>query len=86
MTGGMVYLKLDEALGLDEAALRRRLAKGAEVEIVAVGAEDEKNLRELLTSYLTALSQHEQKEEAEALRRLWREWQGEFMKAVPKKK
>jgi hypothetical protein len=31
MTGGVVYLKLDEVLGLDEAALRRRLAKGEEV-------------------------------------------------------
>ena len=57
-------------MGLDEAALRRRLAKGAEVEVVPVsGSEDAQNLRELLTSYITALSAHEQKEEAEAANR-----------------
>jgi hypothetical protein len=28
MTGGVVYLKLEEAMGLDEEALPRRLAKG----------------------------------------------------------
>ncbi|HMV46772.1 MAG TPA: glutamate synthase-related protein, partial [Blastocatellia bacterium] len=55
MTGGVVYLKLDEMMGLDEAALRRRLAKGAEVEIVPVGGEDERNLRELLGKYISVL-------------------------------
>lgn len=87
MTGGVVYLRIDETMGLDEAALRRRLAKGAEVEVVPVaGSEDEKNLRELLTSYISALSAHEQKEEAEAMRRLLHDWQASFVKAVPKKK
>ncbi|MCY7391067.1 MAG: hypothetical protein LH647_06050 [Leptolyngbyaceae cyanobacterium CAN_BIN12] len=69
MTGGEVYLKFDEMMGLDEAALKRRLAKGAEVEIVAVeGSEDEKNLREMLSKYISALDAHEQKEEADAIR------------------
>jgi glutamate synthase (NADPH/NADH) large chain len=87
MTGGVVYLKLDEEMGLDADALDRRLAKGAEVEIVPVNvAEDEKNVREMLTRYIDVLSQHEQKEEAEAMRRLLRDWQTSFVKAVPKKK
>ncbi len=87
MTGGVVYLKLDEAMGLDVAALRRRLAKGAEVEIVPVNAaEDEKNIREMLTKYIDVLSQHEQKEEADAMRRLLRDWRSSFVKAVPKRK
>ena len=87
MTGGVVYLKLDETMGLDEAALRRRLAKGAEVDILPVGgAEDEKNLRELLTNYITVLTAHEQKEEAEIIRHLLRDWQTVFVKAMPKKK
>ncbi len=87
MTGGVVYLKLDEELGLDIDALKRRLAKGAEVEVVPAGAsEDEKNVREMLTNYINVLSQHEQKEEADAMRRLLRNWQSSFAKAVPKRK
>jgi glutamate synthase (NADPH/NADH) large chain len=87
MTGGVVYLKLDEELGLDSDALKRRLAKGAEVEIVQISsAADEKNVRELLTKYIDVLSQHEQKEEADAMRRLLRDWQSSFVKAVPKRK
>src|SRR5262245_43330448 len=85
MAGGVVYLNLYEELGLDIDALRRRLAKGAEVEIVPVNAgEDEKNVREMLTKYIDVLSQHEQKEEADAMRRLLRDWQNSFVKAVPK--
>ncbi|MGH9840204.1 MAG: glutamate synthase-related protein [Blastocatellia bacterium] len=87
MTGGIVYLKLDETMGLDETALKRRLAKGAEVEIIPVeGAEDEKNLREMLTNYITVLTAHEQKEEAELVRHLLRDWRTAFVKATPKKK
>jgi glutamate synthase (NADPH/NADH) large chain len=87
MTGGVVYLKLDETMGLDEAALKRRLAKGAEVEIIAVeGSEDEKNLREMLSKYISVLDAHEQKEEADTIRRLLHHWQSAFAKAVPKKK
>jgi glutamate synthase (NADPH/NADH) large chain len=87
MTGGVVYLKLDEEMGLDLDALRRRLAKGAEVEILPVTvSEDEKNVRELLTKYIDLLSQHEQKEESDAMRRLLRDWQSMFVKAAPKKK
>jgi glutamate synthase (NADPH) large chain len=86
MTGGVVYLKLDEVMGLDEAALRRRLAKGAEVSIEAVGREDEQNLKELLGKYINALDAHEQKQEAEAVRRLLNDWQTSFVKAVPRKK
>ena len=87
MTGGVVYLKLDGELGLDIDALRRRLAKGAEVEIVPVSfGEDEKNVRDMLTKYIDVLSQHEQKEEADAMRRLLRNWQSSFVKAVPKRK
>src|SRR5262249_2444533 len=86
MTGGVVYLRLDEEMGLNIDALKLRLAKGAEVEIVPVNAgEDEKNVREMLTKYIDVLSQHEQKEEADAMRRLLRDWRNSFVKAVPKR-
>jgi glutamate synthase (NADPH/NADH) large chain len=87
MTGGVVYLKLDEVMGLDEAALNRRLAKGAEVTLEHVTVEeDEKNINDMLTSYIEALTANEQKEEADWVRGLLRDWQSSFMKAVPRKK
>jgi glutamate synthase (NADPH) large chain len=86
MTGGVVYLKLDETLGLDVDALKRRLAKGADAQIMQVDDEDEQNLRELLTAYMTTLSSHEQKEEAELVGGLLRNWRTLFVKATPKKK
>jgi glutamate synthase (NADPH/NADH) large chain len=87
MTGGVVYLKLDETMGLDEAALRRRLAKGADVTINPVDdEEDEKNINELLTNYIDLLTAYEQKEEADWVRGLLRDWQNSFVKVIPKKK
>jgi len=40
----------------------------------------------MLTRYIDVLGQREQKEEAEAMRRLLRDWRGSFVKAVPKRK
>ena len=85
MTGGVVYLRLDESMGLDVEALRRRLAKGAEAVIEPVAnAEDEQNLRELLSRYISVLSAHGQKEEAEAVRTLLHQWRTLFVKVIPK--
>ena len=87
MTGGVVYLRIDEAMGLDEDALARRLAKGAEVVIEPVdGTVDEKNIREMLSQYIGVLSVHEQKEEVRTIRRLLSDWRTSFVKVVPKKK
>jgi glutamate synthase (NADPH/NADH) large chain len=87
MTGGVVYLRIDEALGLDEDALARRLAKGAEVVIEPVeGTLDEKNIREMLSQYIGVLSVHEQKDEVRTIRRLLSDWRTSFVKVVPKRK
>ncbi|MEP7271837.1 MAG: glutamate synthase-related protein [Acidobacteriota bacterium] len=83
MTGGVVYLRIDESLGLDEEALRRRLAKGADVRLEAInGSTDEKNIRELLSRYISVLGAHEQKEEAESVRQLLHNWRTSFVKVV----
>jgi glutamate synthase (NADPH/NADH) large chain len=86
MTGGVVYLKLEEAMGLDEEALTRRLAKGADVRIVPVEAADEAELRDLLSKYIAQLETNEQKQEIDYVRRLMKDWQDAFVKAVPKGK
>ncbi|MEW8978770.1 MAG: glutamate synthase-related protein [Symbiobacterium sp.] len=64
MTGGVVYVRLQPELGLDEAALRRRIAKGARVQLTPVGEQGEKDLTELLSVYHRILLEARQPEEA----------------------
>ncbi|MDT5269161.1 MAG: glutamate synthase large chain [Acidobacteriota bacterium] len=85
MTGGVIYLLLEREFGLDEEALRRRLAAGARVSIEQVEDGDESNLRELLGHYREALAEGQQPAEAEEVARLAEDWQNRFVKVVPKK-
>jgi glutamate synthase (NADPH) large chain len=85
MTGGVVYLMLERELGLDEDALRRRLAAGAKVCITQVDDDDQSHLRELLDHYREALAEGQQPAEAEEIARLAAEWRARFVKVVPKK-
>ncbi len=83
MTGGVVYLRLQPEKGFDEAAIRRRLAKGANVKVVPVSSSDETNLHDLLCAYYDALMEANQRAEAEAVHAILDRWQQEFMKVVP---
>ncbi|HEV2863489.1 MAG TPA: glutamate synthase-related protein [Pyrinomonadaceae bacterium] len=85
MTGGVVYLLTDEAMGLDAPALRRRLATGAQVRIEPVADSDETSLRELLGHYAAALAESQQQTEAEEVARLAESWRERFVKVVPGK-
>jgi glutamate synthase (NADPH/NADH) large chain len=85
MTGGVVYLLLDEELGLTAGALRRRLATGAQVRLEAVTEADGGNLTELLGHYRNALAEGLQHAEAEEVAALARDWRRRFVKVVPKK-
>jgi glutamate synthase (NADPH/NADH) large chain len=64
MTGGVVYVRLQPLLGLDEPAIRRRLAKGAKVSIHRIGAQGRKDLNELLSTYHQTLLESGQAEAA----------------------
>ena len=83
MTGGVVYLLIDEELGLTAEALGRRLATGAQVRLEPVGESDEASLGELLCHYRSALAEGQQHAEAEQVAALARDWQHRFVKAVP---
>ncbi|HEX8146770.1 MAG TPA: glutamate synthase-related protein [Pyrinomonadaceae bacterium] len=85
MTGGVVYLLLERELGLDEEAVRRRLAAGARVGVEPVGEADEAPLRELLGHYREALAESLQHAEAEEVARLAEDWRARFVKVVPVK-
>ncbi|MHB8749096.1 MAG: glutamate synthase-related protein, partial [Aggregatilineales bacterium] len=83
MSGGVVYLRLQPEKGFDESAIKRRLAKGANVKIAPVGPSDERNLHSLLCAYYDALMDANQKTEAAAVHAILDRWQQEFVKVVP---
>ncbi|MFQ6059341.1 MAG: glutamate synthase, partial [Anaerolineae bacterium] len=70
MTGGVVYLRLQPEMGFDEAAIRRRLAKGARVELRPVADEDWAGIQELLRAYGHELLLNNQQRAARRLRAL----------------
>ena len=83
MTGGVLYLRIQPHLNFDQAAIQRRLAKGAKVVIREVGEDDLKNLRELLTVYAEELKQNHQSEEAQKALGLLIDWKNTFVRVVP---
>jgi glutamate synthase (NADPH/NADH) large chain len=83
MTGGVLYLRLQPHLNFDQAAIQRRLAKGAKVVIQEVGEHDLKNLQELLTTYAEELRQNHQAEEAQKMLNLLVDWKNTFVRVVP---
>src|SRR5258708_3430143 len=83
MTGGVVYMRIQAELGMDLAAVERRLAKGAVVAIVdKLDGTDENNLAELLGGYADALDDGNQPEEAAEVRELAVAPHGQFAKVI----
>ncbi len=83
MTGGVLYLRLLPHLNFDQAAIQRRLAKGAKVAIQEVGDNDLNNLRELLTTYSEELKLNHQIEESEKALNLLMDWKNTFVRVIP---
>ena len=82
MTGGVIYQRLQPDKGLDLAALRRRIARGARVQIGRLDAADEAALRGLLAVYAEELRTAYQPAEAERILALAAAPAG-FVKIVP---
>ena len=70
MTGGVVYLRLQPNLGLDDNALKNRLARGAGVRIHPLGERGVLDVRELLGKYHAALTASEQVDAARRIAEL----------------
>jgi glutamate synthase (NADPH/NADH) large chain len=83
MTGGVVYLRLIPEMGLDEEALRRRLARGAKVLLSGLGPADIRSLQELLGAYQEELARSGQEEEAEEVAQIIRQLPAGFLKVTP---
>jgi glutamate synthase (NADPH) large chain len=69
MSGGVIYQRFDGEMGLDVAAIKRRIAKGATVDVMGLGDHDIDEVRELLGYYIKTLEQNNQ---ADAVRHLYR--------------
>lgn len=83
MTGGILYLRLQPHLNFDQAAIQRRLAKGAKVLVQEVSESDLRNLQDLLTIYAEELKQNHQAEEALKVLNLLVDWKNTFVRVIP---
>ncbi|MBA4495433.1 glutamate synthase-related protein [Paenactinomyces guangxiensis] len=85
MTGGVVYLRLQPEMGLDEAALMRRIAKAAKVSIEPLNEKGVQDLNELLRAYQEELIQSGQLEESEQIDLLLQNLDQHFIQIIPHK-
>ena len=83
MTGGVVYLRKAPEFGLDEQGLRRRIAKGARVQLVPIDDQGEQDIRELLRDYAAELRLSGQEQEAERVEHLAAYCRENFMAVRP---
>jgi glutamate synthase (NADPH) large chain len=85
MTGGVVYCHLDQEMGFDREALRRRLARGAGVEIRDLEEDDLAQVELLLGKYGRELYHSHQEEEADWVAGVAARARSRFVKIVPEK-
>lgn len=85
MTGGVVYLRHDPEMGLDEQALQARIAKGAKVSIEPLSETGISDVTELLTKYHEELIAQKQLDEAGYIDNLLKDPEKHFLQVVPVK-
>jgi glutamate synthase (NADPH/NADH) large chain len=83
MTGGVIYQRLVPEMGLDEAAIQRRIAKGAKVKIEPIGQQSKKDLNELLGAYRQELLNSGQTEAAAKIDALLADLEANFVRIAP---
>jgi glutamate synthase (NADPH/NADH) large chain len=83
MTGGVVYCHLDEAMGMTRESLKWRLARGAQVDLYDLAADDVEALRRMLGAYHRELLYSHQVEEAEWVAELAEHCSQRFVRIAP---
>ncbi|MNR12645.1 Glutamate synthase [NADPH] large chain [compost metagenome] len=83
MTGGVIYQRLVPEMGLDQAAIERRIAKGAKVKLEPIGLQSKKDLTELLTAYHAELANSGQSEAAAKIEGLLSNLEANFIRISP---
>ncbi len=83
MTGGVVYQHLVPAMGLDRAAIDRRMAKGAKITMAELTESDVAALTSLLTQYADRLISSGQRDAAARVMAMMERPTESFIKVVP---
>ena len=83
MTGGAIYQRLVPEFGLNVDAIKRRIAKGANVQIVQLDQQGKKDLTELLQLYTHELLKSKQNEVANRTLKLLENLEDHFVRILP---
>ncbi|EKN63656.1 glutamate synthase large subunit [Neobacillus bataviensis LMG 21833] len=85
MTGGVVYVRQQPAMGLTKDAIKRRIAKGAKVSVIDLNEKGIQDINELLGKYTDILEHNGQHEEAGQLLSLLADPENHFVQILPVK-
>ena len=85
MTGGTVYLRLVPEMGLDQAAIQRRIAKAAKVSLLPINEKGKEDLAYLLGEYITELKATGQEKKAQEIQVLLDNAEKHFIMITPTK-
>ncbi len=85
MTGGRVYVRVNEGWNLGREAIQRRLGRGALVELVELDAEGELDVQDLLGRYAEELRATDQEAEADRIAALAADARANFLAVIPEK-
>ena len=85
MTGGRVYVRVNEKWNLDREAIERRLGEGAIVNVAELDAEGELDVQDLLGHYASELRATDQAGEAERIGKLAAEARHHFLAVIPER-
>ncbi|MGH2957534.1 MAG: glutamate synthase-related protein, partial [Solirubrobacterales bacterium] len=85
MTGGRVYVRQGDELGLTRGAIESRLGEGAKVSLSELDAEGQLDLEELLGHYTEELRATDQAEEADRIAALAADGPANFLMIIPEK-
>jgi glutamate synthase (NADPH/NADH) large chain len=85
MTGGRVYVRVNDDWNLDREAIERRLGEGAIVNLIELDAEGELDVQDLLGHYAEELRATGQDEEADRITSLAAAARHHFLAVIPEK-
>jgi glutamate synthase (NADPH/NADH) large chain len=85
MTGGVIYQRIQPEMNLTVDAIRRRIARGATVDIFALNENDTQQVHDLLNTYIRTLEINNQPEAVQHLYNLLGRPQDYFIKVAPVK-
>jgi glutamate synthase (NADPH/NADH) large chain len=85
MTGGRVYVRIDDELNLTRDVIERRLGEGAKVKLEELDAEGQLDLEDLLGHYANELRATDQASEADRVMGLVGDAKSNFLMIIPEK-